>query len=104
MDRLSSSAEGSTISIELQGKSITVIKHGTWFNAGEKLEVFNSPVKDAKGCSNRMPVDFQPSSFIHIHDGQAGLCTDGDLWKLSCQEQSQVSCFDFLEGLGEGGE
>lgn len=51
-----------------------------------------------------MPVDFQPSSFIHIHDGQAGLCTDGDLWKLSCQEQSQVSCFDFLEGLGEGGE
>lgn len=96
VDRLSSSAEGSTISMELQGESMTIIKHWTWFYPGQSLKVANSPIKDAKGCSNRMLVDFQPSSFIYIHNGCAHLCIDGDFWELSCSEQGHYEKFFFV--------
>lgn len=99
VDRLSSSAEGSTISIELQGQSITIRKHWTRFSRGQSPKVVNSPIKDTKGCSNWMLVDFQPLPFIHIHYRCACLSIDGDLWELSCREHGHDEKFCFIFNL-----
>lgn len=87
VDRLSSSAEGSTSNTELQEQSIMIIKYWTQFNPGPSQKVVILPIEDAKGCSNRMLVDFQPLSFIQIHNRCTRLCIDGDLWELSCGDQ-----------------
>lgn len=73
-----------------------MIKHWTRFDPGQSLKVVNSPIKDAKRCSNRVLVDFQPSSLVHIHNGCARLCIDGDFWELSCQDQGCYERFFFV--------
>lgn len=89
VDRLSSSEEGSTISIELHRESSGIIEDCTntqhRFDPWQRLKIIYIPIKDAKGCSNRMLVDLQPLSFIQIHNGCVCLCVDGDLWELSCR-------------------